>query len=100
MEVKVRLDNTNQPEFKNLMSLASSGEHPLTVDTEEVDRISNDGKKDSTNNNNNENRSGGGTTSTSNSNSKHKSSTRSNSRQTDSRKCKFCFYLKDNVGVI
>jgi len=39
VEVKVRLDQTNQPEFKSLMSLASSGEKPLAVDTEEVDRV-------------------------------------------------------------
>ena len=39
MDVKVRLNHANQPEFKNLIDLASTGENPLAVDTEEIDRI-------------------------------------------------------------
>jgi len=83
MEVKVRLDNTNQPEFKNLMSLASSGEQPLAVDTEEVDRVNN-GKSDESTNYNDKQQSRDRTTKTNN--IKQKSSSRSTSRQTDSRK--------------
>lgn len=88
MEVKVRLDNTNQPEFKNLMSLASSGEQPLAVDTEEVDRVNN-GKSDESKNYNDKQQSHDRNVATNkpNSISKRKSSSRSNSRQTDSQKC-------------
>jgi len=39
VDVKVRLNHANQPEFKNLIDLASTGENPLAVDTEEIDRI-------------------------------------------------------------
>lgn len=88
MEVKVRLDNTNQPEFKNLMSLASSGEQPLAVDTEEVDRINNGNLDELTNNSNKpQSRDRNDTTNKTNGISKQKLSSRSNSRQTDSRKC-------------
>lgn len=37
LNVKVRLDKNKQPEFKNLISLASTGEKPLPVDTEETE---------------------------------------------------------------
>lgn len=84
MEVKVRLDNTNQPEFKNLMSLASSGEQPLTVDTEEVDRVNRDTETAGGGG-------GGGSRSKQSGGGKggQNSPSRNNSRQTDSRKCKF-----------
>lgn len=39
LEVKVRLDLDGEPEFKNLLSLASAGEKPLAVDTEEIDKV-------------------------------------------------------------
>lgn len=88
MEVKIRLDNTNQPEFKNLMLLASSGEQPLAVDTEEVDRLNNGKSDESTTYNDKQlSRDRNGATNKTNSISKGKSSSRSNSRQTDSRKC-------------
>ena len=40
LEVQVRLNENNEPEFKNLLSLASSGRKPLSCDTveEEVER--------------------------------------------------------------
>lgn len=39
LEVKVRLDENGEPQFKNLLNLASSGDNPLTVDTEEIDKL-------------------------------------------------------------
>lgn len=39
IDVKVRVDKNNNPEFKNLLSLASSGAKPLPVDTEETEEI-------------------------------------------------------------
>ena len=52
LEVQVQLDENKQPQFKNLMSLASTGPKPLAIDTEEPEeppKVSNtpDGKSSS-----------------------------------------------------